>query len=124
MSKASIKDVPNTSRNPQDNAICERMHKTVGKILCVLLYTNPPRTVDNAEDLIDQLLATEMESKRENFTTTLKVSPVSLVFGRDMFLDIPLIANWKMIQKHRKTLVNEIPRQVNQGRIIFDYIQG
>ena len=37
-----IKDVPTTSKNPQANAICERMHQTVGNILRTLLYSNLP----------------------------------------------------------------------------------
>ena len=78
----------------------------------------------NAADLIDQALDTEMKYMRVNITTTLKESPESLVFGRDMFLDIPLISDWKMIQKHRQKLFNERLRRLNQIRIIFDYIQG
>ena len=69
------------------------MHQAVVNVLRVLLYTNTPRTVANAEDIIDQVLATAMHSTRVNVTTTLKVYPGSLVFGRDMFLDIPLIAD-------------------------------
>ena len=83
------------------------MHQTVGNVLRVLLYTNPPRKVANAADLIDQAIATEMHSMRVNVITTLKGPPGSLVFGRDMFLDVPLIVDWQMIQKHRQTLVNE-----------------
>ena len=105
--EASIKDVPTTSQNPQANAICERMHQAVVNVLSVVLYTNPPRTVVNAADLIYQALATSIHSMRVNVTTTLKGSPRSLVFGRDMFLDIPLIADWQMIQQHRQTLFNE-----------------
>ena len=96
------------------------MHQIVGNVLHVLLYTNPPRTVANTSDIIDQSLATAMHSMRVNFTTTLKVSPESLVFGRDIFLDIPLIADWQMIQQHRQKLVNERLRRVNQGRRSFD----
>ena len=69
------------------------MHQTVLNVLRVLLNTNPPRTVANAADLIDQSIATAMHSMKVNVTTILKVSPGSLVFGRDMFLDIPLIAD-------------------------------
>ena len=94
----SIKDVSTTSQNPQVNAICERMHHTVVNVLRVLLYTNLPRNVANAAYLIDQTLSTAMHSMRENFTTTLKGSPGSLVFGIDMFLNIPVISDWKMIQ--------------------------
>jgi hypothetical protein len=38
----SIKDVCSTSKNPQSNAICERMHQTVTNLLRTLVYTNPP----------------------------------------------------------------------------------
>ena len=78
----------------------------------------------NAVDLTDQALATEMHSTSVNVTTALKGSPVSLVFGSDMFLDTPLIDDWKMIQQHRQTLFNERIRQMNQSRRSFDYIQG
>ena len=120
----SIKDVPTISRNPQANAICEIMHQTVGNVLCALLYNNPPRTVANAADLIYQALATAMHSMRVNVTTKLKGSPGTLVFGRDMFLNIPLIADWKMIHQHSQKLVNERLIQMNQSRRSFDYIQG
>ena len=90
----SIKDVPTKSRNPQANAICERMNQTVGNVPHVLLYTNTPRAVANAADIIDQVLATAIHSMRVNTTTTLKGYPVSLVFVRDIFLDINLIAYW------------------------------
>ena len=99
------------------------MHQTVGKVLRVILYTNPPSTVANAAYLIDQALATAMHSMRLNVATTLKGFPGSLVFGRDMFLDIPLIADWQMIQHNRQTLVNERLHQMNQSCRSFDYIQ-
>ena len=119
-----IKDVPTTSRNPQANAVCERMHQTVGNVLRTLLYSNPPRTITNAADLVDQALSTAMHAMRTNIHTTLKGSPGSLVFGRDMFLDVPLIADWQAIQLHRRTIVNERLRKANLGRRTYDYIQG
>ena len=81
----SIKDVPTTSRNPQAHTICEIMHQIVVNVLHVLLYNNTPKTVANAADLTDQVLATSMHSTRVNFTTTFNGSNGSLVFGRDMF---------------------------------------
>ena len=41
-SASSIKDVCATSKNPQSNAICERMHQTVTNVLRTLVHTNPP----------------------------------------------------------------------------------
>ena len=100
------------------------MHRTLVNVLCVLLYTNPTKKVASAADLIDQALATAMHSMRVNVTSTLNGSPGYFVFGRDMFLDIPFIADWKMIHQQRQTLVNERLSQKNQGRRRFDYIQG
>ena len=38
-----LKDRQSTAKNPQSNALCERMHQTVGNVLRVLLYSNPPK---------------------------------------------------------------------------------
>ena len=70
------------------------MHQTVENVLRALLYSNPPRTVANAIDLVDQALGTAMHAMRTNIHSTLKGAPGALVFGRDMFLDVPLIADW------------------------------
>ncbi len=40
-----IKDVPTTIKKPQANAICERMHQTVGNILRTLLHGQPPQQI-------------------------------------------------------------------------------
>ena len=39
-----IKNVPTTSRNPQANSVCERMHQTVGNIIRTYIHTHPPET--------------------------------------------------------------------------------
>ena len=99
------------------------MHQTVGNVLRTLLYSNPPRTVANAADLIDQALGTAMHAMRTNIHTTLKGAPGACVFGRDMFLDVPLIADWQAIQLHRITIINECLRKANMGRRSYDYIE-
>ena len=48
----------------------------------------------------------------------------ALAFGRDMFLGIPLIADWLVIQQRREQLVNESLRRQNKIRQFFDYGQG
>ena len=93
-------------------------------MLRTLLYPNPPKTVANAADLIDQALCTAMHAIRTNIYSTLKGAPGALVFGRDMFLDVPLIADWQAIQNHRSTIVNERLRKANMGRRTYDYVQG
>ena len=119
-----IKDVPTTSRNPQSNAICERMHQTVGNILRTLLNTNIPNNLAEANDIIDDALATAMHAMRAGIASSLNSAPGALAFGRDMFLNVPLIADWHLIATRREHLVNEALRRQNQKRRSFDYVPG
>ena len=77
--------LPTTSKNPQANVICERMHQTVGNLLRTLLYSNPPRTVANAADLIDQALGTAMHAMRTNIHTILKAARCLSVWKGHVF---------------------------------------
>lgn len=120
----AIKDATSTSKNPQSNSICERMHQTVGNVLRTLLYSNPPKNVTQARDIIDLALATAMHAMRTTIATTLNSTPGSLAFSRDMFLNIPLIADWQTITQHREHHVNENLRRANARRRQYDYAPG
>ena len=52
-----IKPKPTTSKNPQANAICERMHQAVGNTLRAMVALHPPTGVDSANRLVDTALA-------------------------------------------------------------------
>ncbi len=58
----SIKDVCSTSKNPQFNAICERIHQTVNNVLTTLVHTNPPCNMTQASAITDDALATTMHA--------------------------------------------------------------
>ena len=105
-----IKDVPTTSKNPQANAICERMHQTVGNVLRTLLHGQPPQQITGAraKDFIDEALAIAMHAIRAGIHSTLGSSPGSLVFNRDMFLNIPLIADWHAVSTQPYVCVDQI----------------
>ena len=120
----SVKDVQSTAKNPQSNSICERMHQTVGNVLRTLLYSNPPQNMTQARDIIDQALATAMHATRTTIMTTLGGTPGSLAFSRDMFLNIPLIADWQAIAQHREQRINEDLRRANLKRRQYDYAPG
>ena len=88
------------SRNPQSNAICQSMHQKMGNVLKLLVHALPPQTVEDSNSLVDEALAMVMQTMHTNVMATLNGSPGSLVFRRDMFLNIPLIADWHVIAKH------------------------
>ena len=121
MQRCKIKDVTTTAKNPQANAICERMHQTVGNVLRVLLHGEPPPNITRARDLIDEALSTAMHAMRAGIHTTLGSSPGSLVFNRDMFLQVPLIADWTAITIKREHLINENLMCENRRRRQYNY---
>ena len=69
------------------------MHQTVGNILRTLLYSNPPQNMAQARDIIDSALATAMHAMRTTVATTLGSTSGALAFSRDMFLNVPLVAD-------------------------------
>lgn len=124
LSDLGVDSAPTTSRNPQSNAICERMHQTVGNILRTLVYTDPPRTVEQARLLVDEALARAQMALRCTVSTPLRATPGSLAFARDMFLDVPYVADWQLIQSRRQMLVDEARRKMNLKRRSYDYTVG
>ena len=124
LSMFAIKDVQTTSKNPQSNSICERMHQTVGNILRTNIHSNPPQNMNQARDMIDESLANAMHAMRTTVATTLGSTPGALAFSRDMFLNIPLVADWQAIAKHREQFVNENLRRANRKRRQYDYAPG
>jgi transposase InsO family protein len=51
-----IKDVCTSAKNPQANAVCERMHQTVGNVLRTLLHSEPPQNITTAKEFVDDAL--------------------------------------------------------------------
>jgi len=78
------------------------MHQIVGNILCMLLYSNPPQNMTQARDIIDSTLATVIHAMRTIMATTLDSISNALAFSRDMFLNVPLVADWQTIAQHRE----------------------
>ena len=107
LKRSSQTDVPTTSYNPQANSVCKQMHQTVGNVLRTLVHEDHPRSTGVAKDLADKALSIAQHAMSCSVHTTLGSSPGLLVFNRDMFLNIPLVADWHLITTRREQLVNE-----------------
>jgi transposase InsO family protein len=89
-----IKSKPITKRNPQANAIIERVHQTIGNII---------RTFQVQDNYLDEddpwegILAATMFAIRATYHTTLQATLSQLVFGRDAILNVQFEANWNLI---------------------------
>jgi hypothetical protein len=97
------------------------MHQTVGNILRMLLHGNPPQNIPNAAQHVDKALSIAMHTMQAGVHSTLGSSPGNLVFNRDMFLNIPLIADWHAITQRQEHLIHENLMRENQKRRGHDY---
>ena len=118
-----IQSVPISVRNPQANAVAERMHKTVQDMLNTSLR-NPPDNVANAIELVDTCIAAASRALRSTIHQTMQISPGALVFHRDMLLPIPLMADYNLIRERRQALIDENNRKANLHRRFKDYSPG
>jgi len=124
LEQCGIQDRPTTSRNPQANAICERMHQTVGNILRTLLHGEPVNA-ENANDIVDNALATASHALRSAVSRSLgNHSPGEIAFHRHMFLDLPLLADLQMIHDKRVGIVQKNLELANQKRLRYDFQPG
>ncbi len=83
------------------------MHQTVGNVQRTLLHGEPPQNIADAKDFLDKALSIAMHAVRAGIHSTLGSRPGSLVFNREMFLNILLIANWHTITQKREHLIHE-----------------
>ena len=120
----SIKDVGSASKNSQSNAICERMHQTVGNVLRILVHTNPPQNMTKARDIIHDAFMTTMHAMHTTVATNLGSALGSLAFAWVMFLNVPLITDWQAIACLCKNHVNEKLWHANQKHFQDDYAPG
>jgi hypothetical protein len=73
-----IRDVCTTAKIPQSNAVCKRMHQTVGNVLRTLLHGNPLQNISNAAQYVDKALSIAMHTMQAGVHSTLGSSPGNL----------------------------------------------
>jgi hypothetical protein len=121
LARHNITPHPITAKNPQANSVCERMHQTVGNSLRVLSTLNPPLGLGHALQLVDTAIANAVFATRAAYSSAIKTTPGGLAFGRDMVLDLPLIADLQSIKEHRQQLINRRLIASNRKRFSYDY---
>ncbi|MHA7811731.1 MAG: integrase zinc binding domain-containing protein, partial [Marinobacter adhaerens] len=124
LEQAGIQDVPTTVKNPQANSICERVHQTIANILRATVNTIPPLNYQAAVQTVEDALSTAMHSTRCAVSRSIGVSPGALVFQRDMFVDLPLVADLVTIRDRRQILIDENLRRQNKKRREWIYEVG
>ena len=83
-----LKSKPFT-RNPQSYSTIERIHQTIGNIICTFDVSN---IVNN--DPWSNILVATMFAVCTTYHATLQASPMQLVVGQDAILNIKHVADW------------------------------
>lgn len=125
LARADIKKSFITSRNPQANGIIERSHVAVAQVIRTLIHLKPPNTDQDAQRIIKTAFATAMHAARCAANSQLNnYSPGAIAFKRDMFLDIPFVADLVLLQRTRQMKIDERLLKANAKRHYQDYKVG
>lgn len=111
-----LKRKPITTRNPQANAIVERVHQTVGN----MIRTQQVQSSDEPNPLRGVLAAVGF-AVRSTYHTTLQATPAQLVFGRDSILNIRHEADWIYIQHKKQQRIKANNARENAKRKEYQY---
>ena len=95
-----------TTRNPQANAILERVHQSIGNIIRTFSFDDLEE-----DDPWSGILSATAFAIRETVSTTTEKSPMQLVFGRDAILNIQHTADWNRIKKTEVDQTKQHPRE-------------
>ena len=113
MEDYGIKKKPITTRNPQANAIVERIHQVLGNMLRTFNLEE-----EEEEDPWKGILSVVAFAVRSTIHTTMKKTPGQVVFKRHMILNITHQADWELIKQRRQRLIDKNNKMENKkGRI-------
>ena len=116
-----LKRKPTTVKNPQANAILERIHQTLAAMMRTA-EIDMAISVDPSD--IDDFLSNAAWAVRSTYHTVLRSSPGAAIFGRDMLFDIPFIADWNKIGDYRQRQTDRNTTRENKSRVEWDYKVG
>jgi hypothetical protein len=118
---AGMKRKPTTVKNPQANAILERIHQVLGQ----MLHTSELDMANSVSpDDVDVFLDNAAWTIHSTYHTVLKASSGAAIFGREMLFDIPFVAGWHRIGEHRQLLTDRNNERENKRCIDYDYKIG
>jgi hypothetical protein len=111
-----------TTRNPQANAVVERVHQVIHNMI---------RTagIKGKSDLDPDfrwngILSAVRQAVTSTVHTTSRATPTQLVFGRDALLNISFQADWQYIKERKQKLILQNNKRENAKRIPHEYDVG
>ena len=113
----NINTKPITVRNPQANAIVERVHQIMGNMIRTFVLHEGTQP----QDAIPGIFAAIAFGIRSTIHTTTKATPMQLVFGRDSIMNIQHLADWRYIATEKQKLINKNTMRENKKRKAYEY---
>ena len=114
-----IKKKPITKRNPQANAIVERVHQTLGNMIRTFQVQNM-----DEDDPWSGILSAVAFAIRATVHTTTHATPMQLVFGRDALLNVRFQADWEYIKQRKTKVIIQNNQKENAKRLPHTYRVG
>ena len=107
-----------TTRNPQANSMVERAHKTIGNMI-------RSQNLKSRHDLPDGSWAGVLNAvgfaMKATLHTTMRATPMQLVFGRDAIHNVTFEADWQYIKERRQRLIRQNNERENAARVPHNY---
>ena len=86
-----------------------------------MLHTNPPTNIDDVNQVMDNVLATAIHATRCAVRTPVPTTTSTLVYERDMIMDVSLIDNLSAIQDGLQQMIDKSLISQNKKRIEHHY---
>jgi hypothetical protein len=118
---------PTSARNPQSNGIIEQVHHAIAAVIRIVVNSlSPINTVEKANDIVQDALHKAMHHAMRcaSHNSLDNISPGALTFRRDMYLNIPLIANVLILADLRQKQIDKHLMRANAKRKTHDYQVG
>jgi primosomal protein N'' len=109
-----------TTRNPQANAMVERAHQTLHSMLA----TKEIGQGVNPQQKWEGIIAAVGFAMRATVHTTMRATPMQLVFGRDAIHNVRFQADWQYIKERRQKLIIQNNDRENAKRTPHTYQHG
>jgi hypothetical protein len=105
-------------KNPQANGILEHVYQVLGQMLCTAEIDMADSVTSDDVDVFLENMAWAICS---TYHTVLKASPGAAIFGCDMLLNIPFVADWHKIGERKQSLTDCGNQCKNAKHIDYDY---
>eukprot|EP00957_Ditylum_brightwellii_P078112 5938282-Ditylum_brightwellii.AAC.1 len=120
LQQAGIKDAPTTLRNLQASLVCKRLHQTVANI-SRFTTNGVANMMQQATRAVDNALAIATHATQYAVLRAIGTSPGTIVYHRDMFFNLPVLAYLVTICNHCQESINRNLCQQNLKRHEWNY---